>query len=375
MSYEKKIRDLLGRLVAMSPEPPPYPEETPMATNEPPRRRAHPALVFAGAAALVAALAVPVILLTGDEPPVAGGTTTTTTVASTSTSQSGMSSTTTGESTTTSTPSTTTTVAATTWQGTVFLYQTPENSFLGNPALVPIALQLTDLSGELSADAPFTEALAALGPELPEMPADAALVNAVPADVRIVELSTTTVEGVEVWQADMNEAFLDGAGGLLADYTMLNQLIYTITYGEGSEAGVLFTMNDEPIGEFGSEGLVLTDPVNRDTFIDELGLIFLTEPLVEIDGVYTVAGRSNTFEAMLALRVIDDAGNTIHEEPVQATSGSGTWGEFGVGVDSDLVSPGDTSIQLFEYSAEDGSMVNVITVPIPANGVWEITTG
>ena len=50
MSYEKKIKDLLGRLVAMSPEPPPYPEETPMATSQPPRKRMHPVLVFAGAA-------------------------------------------------------------------------------------------------------------------------------------------------------------------------------------------------------------------------------------------------------------------------------------------------------------------------------------
>lgn len=184
MSYEKKIKDLLGRLVAMSPEPPPYPEESPMAANEPPRRRVHPALVFAGAAALVAALAVPVVLLTRDQPPVAGGTTTTTTTVVTTTIETASTSTTVGQ-TTTTTPSTTSTVAATTWQGTVFLYQSPENSFLGNPALVPVAVELNDLSGELDADAPFTEALAALGSELPELPADAGLANAVPADVQI----------------------------------------------------------------------------------------------------------------------------------------------------------------------------------------------
>ena len=373
MSYEKKMKDLLGRLVAMSPEPPPYPEESPMATSEPSRKRIHPALVFAGAAALVAALAVPVVLLTRDQPPVAGGTTTTTTVGSTSTSASGTSSTTTGQSTTTTTPSTTTTAGpvAPAWQGTIFLYQTPENSFLSNPALVPLQVEITGSSSGLSASDPFTAALAVLGSERPT-----GLENAIPSDVQIVDLSTSVVDGTEVWLADMNEAFLTGAGGLLADTTMLNQLVYTITYGEGAEAGVLFTVNGEPVEEFGSEGLVLTDPVNRDTFLDELGLIFLTEPLIEVEGAYAVVGRSNTFEAMLALRVIDGAGNTVHEEPVQATSGSGIWGDFGVQVASDLVTPGETSIQLFEYSAEDGTTLNnLITVPVFEDDVWRVTLG
>lgn len=370
MSYEKKMKDLLSRLVAMAPEPPPYPEETPMAATETPRKRVHPALVFAGAAALVAALAVPVVLLTRDQPPVGVGTTTTTTIGSTSTSQPGTSSTTTGQSTTTTTnPSTTSTVGATTWQGTIFLYQTPENSFLGNPALVPVAVEVADPTARLSSEAPFTAALAAMSNDFP-----AGLENSIPSDVQIVNLSTAVVDGTEVWMADMNEAFLDGAGGLLADTTMLNQLVYTITYGEGVEAGVLFTVNGEPVQQFGSEGLVLTDPVDRDTFIDELGLIFLTEPLIELDGVYNVGGRSNTFEAMLTLRVIDAADETVHEEPVQATSGSGTWGEFGVGIDSDLVTPGETSIQLFEYSAEDGTtMTNLITIPVFEDDVWSVT--
>ena len=367
MSYEKKMKDLLGRLVAMSPEPPPYPEESPMATSEPSRKRIHPALVFAGAAALVAALAVPVVLLTRDQPPVAGGTTTTTTVGSTSTSASGTSSTTTGQSTTTTTPSTTTTAGpvAPAWQGTIFLYQTPENSFLSNPALVPIEVAVVAPPGiyeDLPAPAVSVAALVSLGEIVPE-----SFSSAIPADVSVESL---TIDG-SVVIADMSESFLAGGGGLLGDFTMLNQIIYMLT-GDPSVSDVLFTVNGEPVEEFGSEGLVLTDPVNRDTFIDELGLIFLTEPLIEVDGAYAVVGRSNTFEAMLALRVIDGAGNTVHEQPVQATSGSGIWGDFGVQVASDLVTPGETSIQLFEYSAEDGTMVNVITVPIPASGVWEL---
>jgi len=366
MSYEKKMKNLLGRLVAMSPEPPPYPEESPMAATETPRKRMHPALVFAGAAALVAALAVPVILLTGGEPPVAGGTTTTTTIGSTSTSEPGTSSTTTGQSTTTTQPSTTSTVAATTWQGTIFLYQSPENSFLGNPALVPVMVEVTDPSSQLAAADPFTSALTAMEDDLPP-----GLENAIPADVQVVG----TGESSDTITADMSEAFLDGAGGLLADVTMLNQIIYTLTALDPDKQ-VVFTVGGQPVEAYGTEGMVLTDPVDRDSFLAELNLIFLTEPLIGLDGVYNVGGRSNTFEAMLTVRVIDAAGNAIHEEPVQATSGSGTWGEFGVEIDSELVTPGETSIQLFEYSAEDGTtMNNLITVPVFEDDVWKVTLG
>jgi hypothetical protein len=60
---------------------------------------------------------------------------------------------------------------------------------------------------------------------------------------------------------------------------------------------------------------------------------------------------------------------------VQATSGSGTWGEFGVGVATDLVTPGESSIQLLQYSAEDGSPTNLITIPVFEDGVWRVTVG
>lgn len=369
MSNEKKIRDLMARLVSMSPEPPPFPEETTMAQHREPKRT-RPALVFAGAAALVIALAVPLLLFTGNGGPDVIATTTTTTVPATSTTE-GIVTTTTMPGTTTTTPESTTTVPVSSmWTGTVFMFQSPENSFLGNPALVPVTLELIDTSGNLGSAAQFTDALAALGPEMPELAADSGLMNAIPSDVRIESLST---DGSNVWTADMNEAFLTGAGGLLADVTMLNQLIYTITSGEGTDAGVLFTVNGEPVTAFGSEGLGLTEPVYRDTFQDELAPIFLTEPLLELGPSYQVTGMANVFEAMLAIQVLDGSGEVVHEEPVMATCGSGCWGSFTVEIDPTLITPGESSVRLLSHSAEDGSPIDVITVPIPAGDVWAIT--
>ncbi len=370
MSNENKIRDLMARLVSMSPEPPPFPEETTMAQHREPKR-ARPALVFAGAAALVIALAVPLLLFTGNGEPDVIATTTTTTIPATSTTGA-VATTTTMPATTTTTPESTTTLpASSTWTDTVFLFQSPENSFLGNPALIPVTIELTDLSGSLGPEAEFTDALATLGQEMPELAADAGLMNAIPSEVRIVEREA----GSNVWLVDMNEAFLAGAGGLLADFTMLNQLIYTITWGEGTDAGVLFTVNGEPIDAFGSEGLDLTEPVYRDTFQQELALIFLTEPLLHLGPTYQVTGTANVFEAMLAVQVLDANGEVVHEEPVMATCGSGCWGSFTVELDPSLITPGESSIRLFTYSAEDGSPIDAITVPIPAGDVWAITVG
>lgn len=369
MSKEKKIRELMARLVSMSPEPPPYPEETPMVRHVTKKER-RPALVFAGAAAVVVLLAVPLLLMTGGEGPVVAGssTTTSTTSPGSSTSDPVSSTTTTIIETTTTTPeSSTTSVAAqgSVWRGVVYLYQQPENSFAGNPALVPLTLEVTAGAGVFGDDTTFTHALgvvAEAGTGLPD-----GFRNSIPPEVRVVDwaLEDGTV------RADMNEAFLDGAGGLLADTTMLNQLIYTLTWTE-PDASVEFTVGGRPVEAFGSEGISLLEPVDRETFIDELHVIFLTRPVSEFEHIYAVEGRANVFEATLTWQLMDGAGEVVHEEFTTASCGTGCWGEFGFGVDADLIVPGESSIRLLTYSAEDGSPTNMITVPVPEGGIWKL---
>jgi Immunoglobulin-like domain of bacterial spore germination/Sporulation and spore germination len=366
MSYEKKIKDLLSRLVSMSPEPPPYPEELTMAAHEKPRSRPNPVLMFAAGAALVAAVMIPVILLTGGSTPVGVGTTTTTGPVTTTIPD--VATTTSPETTSTTTPptsSTTEEMQEVTWSGVVFLYQEPENSFLSNPALVPLNLEVTGQSSSLGSDDPFTSALTAMGSAVPD-----GFHNGIPGDVAVESVTNSdTVGGVIV--ADMSESFLSGAGGLLADTTMLNQLIYTLTIDDPT-ADVLFTVAGGPVEAFGSEGIVLTDPVDRDTFVDDLAPIFLTQPVAEFEGLYDIVGRANTFEAALTLQVLDGSGEVTHEEPLMATCGSGCWGEFGTGLAADLIVPGESSIRLFTYSAKDGSITESVTVPVPSPLVWQV---
>jgi len=354
MSDEKKLKDLIRRLVAMTPEPPPFPEEVPMARQDTSKSR-RPMLVFAGAAVLVIALAVPLLLFfRGSSPEVVATTTTVAPVTSTTPQQD----------TTTTPTSTTTQPVPYTWRGLIFVTQEPENSLTGNPALIPLSIQVPDPTGMLGSAANFTDVLPLidLGPS--------GFVNAIPTDVRVLNAPLSQDGVIEV---EMNEAFLDGAGGLLADFTMLNQLIYTVTSGPGvdNSDSVLFLVDGQPVNQFGTEGLDLSDPVSRQTFIDNLAPIFLTDPIMEAEHVYIVFGIANTFEASVTVRVVDiSSGEVIHEENTTATCGTGCWGGFGVGISSDLITPGENAIQLLDYSAKDGSPENVITVPIPENNEW-----
>jgi len=362
MSYEKKIKDLMGRLASMSPEPPPFPEETQMVRPDS-RRRPRPALAFAAAAALVALLAVPLLLFTGGEEPVGVGSTTSTSPTSTTLPAT---STTDFVTSSTTAPVTTTTeqMMSVAWSGVVFLHQEPVDSFVGNPALIPVRVEVGGDSVQLTPDDAFTAALSTIGEDLPS-----GFSNSIPAEVAVSSLRT---EGDTI-VADMNEAFLAGAGGLLADMTMLNQLIYSLTW-MNEEASVLFTVNDGPVEAFGSEGLVLTDPVDRESFRDDhLHVINLTSPIGQNDGTYLVEGIANVFEATVSIAVLDAGGAVVDEQFVTATCGTGCWGEFSAGIDPDLIVPGESSIRVFQHSAEDGSVVDAITVPIPEGVVWQFT--
>jgi hypothetical protein len=365
MSDEKKLKDLIRRLVAMTPEPPPFPEEVPMARRET-SKEPRPILVFAGAAVLVIALAVPLLLFLRGS----GGEAVATTSMSTPVTTTAPQETTTSLSTTTQPP-------AFIWHGLVFLAQEPENSLSGNPALVPLDIQLLG-TADVSSSPNFSEIL-------PLMDMPSGFINAIPADVRVL---STSLSQDGVFEVEMNEAFLDGAGGALADFTMLNQLIYTLTAAREADNSdsVLFLVDGQPVTQFGTEGLDLSDPVGRGTFIDNLAPIFLAyrlgESFVTRDGEetavrgYLVQGLANTFEGSVTVRVIDISTSEVkHEESTTTTCGTGCWGGFVVLIPSDLVTPGESAVQVLDFSAKDGSPENIVTIPIPEGSPWTFIVG
>jgi len=357
---DQRMKDLADRLVAMSPEPPPFPEE--FIVTQPTRSKRSPVLIFAGAAALVLILAaIPLFLARGggEVDPVA----TTTTSSVPSSSEPSVTSTT-QATTTTSEAVTSTTVPLEAREAVVYLIQDPENSFTGNPALVPFRtvvpapastspnlLSLQLVTGDLALPAGFT--------------------TMIPAEVDVIEARVTE----HLITVDMNQAFLAGAGGLLADFTMLNQLIYTAAQ-VGEIESVQFTVGGEPVSAFGSEGLDLTEPVGIGTYLDQLNSILVTSPVNgEDDLPLAVSGLANVFEANVSYEVLEGDGTVVEEGFTMANCGTGCWGGFSFEVQYDFT--GDETVRVFWHSAEDGSPSDVVTVPILWNDAdgWDLLTG
>lgn len=359
---EKKLKDLTDRLMAMSPEPPPFPEETVVTSSGNQTRSTSPFLVFAGAAAVVLlAIGIP-FLFFDNEPPVAAPNTSTTS-----------STTTTIGETTTTTPGETTTTSdgqiPIAGDAIVYLAQSPENSFTGNPALVAFA---TPAFGPPETDLTLY-ALQLLAPVDVPIAAPEGFFTAIPEGVEIV--SARVAGGApNALIVEMSETFLDGSGiGLLGDFTMLNQLIYTATQDPDIDE-VQFIVNNQPVTQFGTDGLDLSGSVNRETFRDELNLINVTQPvLFNSDGLPIVEGISNTFEATVFLQIVNN-GSVDYTDFTTATCGSGCWGDFSFSLDTPALNE-DSLIWVLSESAEDGQPQFVVVIPLSPTGTWDFSGG
>ena len=371
-SDDRKMKELADRLVAMSPEPPPYPEEVSVTHREDSKPR--PVLVFAGAALVVLLLAAIPLFLSrggGEVDPVASSTTSTVPTTVTTQPQASTTVTTEAPATTTTVPATTTTTApgVEAVEAVLYAVQAPENSFTGNPALV--AFRGTVVPGVLFEEPmnPAYPGLYALTSENLFLPDGFS--NMVPAAVEILGVTP----GEHTVTVDMNEAFLAGSGsGLLGDFTMLNQLIYTAS-AFGEIESVLFTVNGEPVTAFGSEGLDLSEPQGRDAYLDQLNSVNVDSPIQGIgDESLRVAGFANVFEATVSLEVVDASGNVVQEDFATATCGTGCWGAYEFEVDYPFV--GDETIRVFWHSAEDGSPSDVVSIPVLWNDPdgWDFTS-
>ena len=106
--------------------------------------------------------------------------------------------------------------------------------------------------------------------------------------------------------------------------------------------------------------------VDRDSYTDVRPLI-LVESVAPADVVtspVTVAGESNTFEATVRIRLLGADGSVLADTFTTATSGTGTWGTFVAKVPFAKGTNTTGKLVVFEDSAKDGSMINVVEIPV-----------
>ena len=92
--------------------------------------------------------------------------------------------------------------------------------------------------------------------------------------------------------------------------------------------------------------------------------VALPQSGMRVSSPITIAGSADVFEATVNIRVLNGNGEVIAESFAMATCGTGCRGDFSTQIDVPIDAEQPGTIQVFEYSAKDGSMINVVEIPV-----------
>ena len=108
----------------------------------------------------------------------------------------------------------------------------------------------------------------------------------------------------------------------------------------------------------------------RDDFEQQTPSVLVESPLAydEVSSPLNARGTANTFEATFSFEIQDSEGEVIASDFATATSGSGTRGTFSFAQPFVVEGSEAGSLVVFELSAEDGSRMNEVVIPLELQG-------
>jgi len=176
------------------------------------------------------------------------------------------------------------------------------------------------------------------------------------------QLHTLTINGGQA-TADLSGAFTTEATASLLKQRVA-EVVFTLTQFPTIRS-VLITVDGVPI-EPQAAGLRSSAPFTRAVFEDLLPAIFVESPAPgdDLPAMFQVWGTANTFEATFQLTIIAAGGAVLFDQPVMATAGSGTRGQFAVTVRVPVTGPTAATLAVYERSARDGTQVNRVEIPV-----------
>lgn len=139
----------------------------------------------------------------------------------------------------------------------------------------------------------------------------------------------------------------------------LAQIVYTQTALPGVES---VTIQGKIKG-----GAFVAASYTRADFEEQTPSVLVESPLPfeDVTSPIRATGTANTFEATFNYELTDTDGLIVDENFVTATSGTGTRGTFDFTTDEyEIPFDGIGSLIVFERSAEDGSKIHIVEIPL-----------
>ena len=130
-----------------------------------------------------------------------------------------------------------------------------------------------------------------------------------------------------------------------------------------AQAQVVYTLTNVPdIESVELDGTALT----RGQYEEQTPAVLVESPLAfdEVSSPLEARGTANTFEATFSFEIQDSSGEELVSDFVTATSGSGTRGTFSFAQPYVVDEDQEGTLVVFELSAEDGSRLHEVEVPI-----------
>jgi hypothetical protein len=91
--------------------------------------------------------------------------------------------------------------------------------------------------------------------------------------------------------------------------------------------------------------------------------VFKDVVVAESEENFIISGKAQVFEGVFHYTLFD--GEKVLLENNYQTDGAPAWGVFEITFEKDMVTTNDTELELFVFSAKDGSKVNTLKIPIP----------
>jgi hypothetical protein len=165
---------------------------------------------------------------------------------------------------------------------------------------------------------------------------------------------------------DLSAEFENTGGGTFGEGMLLDQLAWTITQFSTVDRALL-----KIDGEFKDAYLGHGFIIDEDHPLKRKKSALLTPIQVGSPGFGDtfssgdlVEGTANVFEATVSLRLLDAQGNVLFEGFTTATCGTGCRGDYSEAIDFEIDSEQEGTLEVFESSAEDGSDIHKVSIPV-----------